>query len=120
MVDSKKPDERIIFMLSPEGQGDGVPMLIIAIPKAAWEYMADTKTNTVDLTKAGLPIKVMIFGCDDRAHAMSIMEEWNAKAGLPTQYDDRDFGVQPIRCSRCGKNNRPNGCFLAGCPMIRK
>lgn len=90
-------DKEVVFMISPEGQGDGIPVLTIAIPKGAWEYMKDTKTNSVDLTKTGLPIKLLIFGCDDKAHALRIMEEWNAKAGRPTKYDDRDFGMQPTR-----------------------
>ena len=48
-------EERIVFAVSPSGQGDGVPVVILGIPGGAWKYISEGKTNTFDLTKAGVP-----------------------------------------------------------------
>lgn len=91
-----KIDDKIVFALSPEGQGDGVPVVILGIPKAAWDYMADGKTHTFDLTKVGCPVKLVLFGAEDHAAVMKAMNEAMSAANMP-YLDERqtDFSIKP-------------------------
>lgn len=93
-------EDQIIFAVSP-GQGDGIPVVVLGIPAAAWEYMRDGKTHTFDLTKAGLAglqVKIMVFGADTGAAALKMIEEASAATGLSTLDRRRDdFGMKPPR-----------------------
>lgn len=89
-------EEKIVFAISPDGQGDGVPVILMGIPAGAWEYMRNGKTHTFDLTKAGLPVKFVLYGAADHAEAMKVMEATMAASG--TVIDDRrrdDFSIKP-------------------------
>lgn len=89
-------EEKIVFAVSPTGQGDGAPVVILGIPKGAWEYMKDGKTHNFDLTKAGIPVKLMLFGAESHDAAMKVMNEAFAASG--NAYLDarnRDFSIEP-------------------------
>lgn len=43
---------------------DGTPLVALGVSKAAWEYMKDGKTHTFDLTRAGIPVQIVLFGGD--------------------------------------------------------
>jgi len=87
-------EEQIVFAVSP-GNGDGVPLVLLGIPKGAWEYMRDGKTHTFDLTKAGLPIKLMLFGAADHASAMKVVTSDLAAAGVTVRDERRrDFSIK--------------------------
>jgi len=75
---SQTIEEKIVFAI---GDSDGVPIVIVGIPKGAWEYMKDGKTHHFDLTRAGLPIKFMLYGASDHAAAMKAIEDAMAAAG---------------------------------------
>ena len=75
---------------------DGVPALILGIPRGAWQYMRHGKTHTFDLTKAGLPIKLVLFGGKDHAEVMAVLNK--AMADSKTPYIDErrtDFSIKP-------------------------
>lgn len=98
MSDSSKPkdDHQVVFMLAPGGQEPSdVPMLVVGVSEAAWEYMKDMKTHNFDLTPIGLPFKFVLFGCKDRKHALSIYEQMAAEASIPTYWQEEDFGFDP-------------------------
>lgn len=89
-------EEKMVFGVSPEGQGDGVPLVLLGIPAGAWEYMREGKTHTFDLTKVGLPIKIMLYGAADHAAAMKLIEGHLTDKGMP--YVDarrEDFSIKP-------------------------
>lgn len=89
-------EEKMVFGVSPEGQGDGVPLVLLGIPAGAWEYMREGKTHTFDLTKIGLPIKIMLYGAADHAAAMKLIEGHLSDKGMP--YVDarrEDFSIKP-------------------------
>lgn len=89
-------EEKMVFGVSPEGQGDGVPLVLLGIPAGAWEYMREGKTHTFDLTKIGLPIKIMLYGAADHAAAMKLIEGHLTDKGMP--YVDarrEDFSIKP-------------------------
>lgn len=93
---SASPEQKVVFGLSPDGQGDGVPLLLLGIPQAAWDYMRDGKTHTFDLTKVGLPVKLVLFGAADHAAARKAIEAANAAAGYPTlDLRREDFAIKP-------------------------
>lgn len=88
-------EEQMVFAVSP-GNGDGVPLVLLGIPAGAWEYMKDGKTHSFDLTKVGLPIKLMLFGAADHAEAMKIITADMASAGVTVRDERRrDFSIEP-------------------------
>lgn len=89
-------DDKIAFALSPAGQGDGVPVLILGVPTGAWEYMKDGKTHTFDLSRVGLPIKLVLFGAENHDAAMKVLNQAMSERGqayLDMRRDD--FSIQP-------------------------
>ena len=63
------PHQKLVFGVSPEGQGDGVPLLLIGVPDGAWKYMGRGKTHHLDLTSIGISIKLMLFADDRRTQS---------------------------------------------------
>ncbi|TIL29992.1 hypothetical protein [Mesorhizobium sp.] len=89
-------DEKLVFAVSPAGQGDGVPILLVGVPNGAWEYMKDGKTHHFDLTKAGVPVKLLLFGAESHAAAMKVIDD-AMKASGTAYLDERltDFAIKP-------------------------
>jgi hypothetical protein len=89
-------EEKIVFAVSPSGQGDGVPVMLLGIPKGAWQYMRNGKTHTFDLTSAGIPVKLVLFGGRDHAEVMRTVDEAMKISNTP--YLDKrrdDFAIKP-------------------------
>jgi hypothetical protein len=89
-------EEKLVFAISPQGQGDGVPLLIVGLPALAWEYMKDGKTHHFDLTKIGLPVKMIFFGAENHDAAMKAIDA-GMKARGEAYLDERqqDFSIEP-------------------------
>ena len=58
-------------------------MVLFGIPAAAWGNLKDGKTSTFDLTKIGLPIKVVLYGAASHAAAMKMIEAHMSKENVP-------------------------------------
>jgi hypothetical protein len=69
---------KMVFGVSHEGQGDGVPVVLIGIPESAWDYIKTGKTSHFDFTNIGVPVKLIIFGAPTRAEALSVLERVSA------------------------------------------
>jgi hypothetical protein len=95
MADLNKapPAARVVFGVAPDPHG-GVPLVLLGVPSAAWDYMKDGKTHTFDLTAIGVPLKLIMFGAKDRDEAVRLLEEGNKRAGLSSLHDRRDFGIK--------------------------
>lgn len=89
-------EQRVVLAYSLDGQGDGIPVLIVGVPHASWVYMKDGKTNTLDLTGIGIPIKLIIFGGPDHAACMKQITDGIQAAG-EAYLDERhtDFSMKP-------------------------
>lgn len=89
-------EEKMVFGVSYEGQGDGIPLVVLGCTNGAWDYMRDGKTHNFDLTSLGIPIKVMVFGAPDHTTAMKTLEA-GAKTGGSSLIDARnkDFSIKP-------------------------
>jgi hypothetical protein len=103
-------EDKVVFGVCPGGEGDGVPLVLLGIPKGAWEYMKDGKTHNFDLTKAGIPVKLMLYGGDSHSHCMKMIEAHLSKQDLP--YWTRDAKI--FQSSRKGNTNTGPGAKL-GC-----
>jgi len=89
-------ERKIVFGVSPEGQGDGVPVVMLGITKGAWEWMKDGRTHSLDLTKIGLPVKIMLYGAKNHKEAISVIEQHNNNLGIPiVNKTTEDFSIQP-------------------------
>ncbi len=69
-----KDDNKVVVAMAEPLPGQP-PTVILGIPKAAWEYMQDSKTHTFDLTKVGIPVQILMFGGADRADVMRLMDK---------------------------------------------
>jgi hypothetical protein len=87
-------EEKIVFGLSPSPGGDGV-MLLLGVPKGAWEYMKDGKTHHFDLSSVGVPIKLIMYGAETHDAAIKVIEEHNRSQGI-AHLDERrrDFSIK--------------------------
>src|ERR1700682_5614191 len=89
-------DQKIAFAISPGGQGDGVPMLIVGVPAGAWDYMKDGKTHHLDLTKIGVPVNCFFCGAKSHEAAMRVLQRGAAARGEATLDERRrDFSIEP-------------------------
>jgi hypothetical protein len=105
MTDS---ESKMVFGVSPDGQGDGVPVVLLGIPTGAWEYMRDGKTHSFDLTKIGVPIKILLYGAKDHSAAMKMVEGHMSDRGLPYRDARReDFAIKPKRPTDSGNGEQP-------------
>ncbi|OGT54669.1 MAG: hypothetical protein A3E01_09975 [Gammaproteobacteria bacterium RIFCSPHIGHO2_12_FULL_63_22] len=86
-------EDQMLFALAPTSDGQP-PIIIFAISQAAWEYMKDGKTHTFDLTKSGIPLRLMCFGAKSHSDAMKTLNDAMAKLGVP-YLDERskDFSI---------------------------
>ena len=90
-----KGKERMVFALGRDAAGE--PMLILGVSQACWDYMKDGKTHHFDLTKAGLPMKLVVFGAPTRDACVKTIEAHNALAGAATLYQPgKDFGIDAL------------------------
>jgi hypothetical protein len=91
---TKNIEEQAVFMLAEAH--DGVPLLTVGIPEGAWKIMREGKTSTFDLTKAGLSLRLIIYGAEDHAAAMKVIEDSAKQQNIVI--DDRrrtDFAINP-------------------------
>jgi hypothetical protein len=89
-------EQKIVFANSPRGQGDGVTLLLVGVPRDAWVYMKDGKTHHFDLTQVGMPVKMILFGARNHDAAMAVLQE-SAKSRGEAYLDERrrDFSIKP-------------------------
>jgi len=86
-------EQKMIFMTAVTG--DGLPLIIFAIPRAAWVRMKDGLTSEFDFTKIGIPVRMTCFGCKDHADGMRMVEEMAAKASV-TIKDERRMDMRHV------------------------
>ena len=85
--------ENQVLFLKSETE-DGVPLITLGITRAAWVYMKDGKTHTFDLTKAGVSLRLVLFGAKDHADAMKAIETSAKERGIPILDERRrDFSI---------------------------
>lgn len=89
-------EERPVFGYGPGA--DGSTVLLLGIPRRAWETMQDGHAKDLDLTGIGLPVKLLIFGADDHASVMKVINASFAEAGVPVLDERRrDFSIKAPR-----------------------
>lgn len=93
-----RPDQKVVFAVSPR---DGVDDddcsfdVLLGVPLAAWEYMKDGHTHTFDLTKLGLPIRILLYGGRDHTEVRAVIDAHNTRLGVSEVQDrrDEDFSI---------------------------
>lgn len=97
MADQPKDiNEKTVFALLPDGlKNDPAPVIIVGIPEKAWENLRAGNCSTFDLTKAGFPAKIVLFGSADHDAAMKVIETTAAQNGTALIDDRRkDFSMK--------------------------
>ena len=87
-------EERLIFMLSSDDDGNLV--LMIGVTEPAFDFMKKTgKTHTLDLRREGAPLKVMVFGGHKtRDEAMQPILDYAEAAGIPIERKRADYSIK--------------------------
>lgn len=80
---SNSKDEKIVFFMGAPSRPDAPTTVIIGIPKAAWEYMQDGKTNHFTLEAFGIPVQLMLFGAENQEQIMEFLKKGAENAGTP-------------------------------------
>lgn len=88
-------EDRIIFMIGAAEKPGDPPTLVLGIPKGAWEYIKDGHTNTFDLRKGGVDLKLLVFGCESHDAGVEVLKEYAELDGIP-MIDRRgeDFSIK--------------------------
>ena len=86
-------EQQIVFALGLTSDGKG-PVVVIGVPSGAAAYMADGKTHTIDLSKAGIPMRLVMFGGKDHAEIMKHIEAGASAQGVALLDErNKDFGI---------------------------
>lgn len=89
-------EERMVFAVTTAAADGDPPTVLIGIPAQAYAYIQNGLTNTFDLTLAGVPIKLVLFGAPTYAEAERTVLKACAQAGVTIVDDrDRDFAIKP-------------------------
>lgn len=93
-------EEKMVFALIPDALGDGTALVMLGVPAGAWEHMKDGKTHTFDLTRVGVPVRLMLYGAADHDAAVKLIQDAMKESGL-SYLDQRreDFSIKPRRSS---------------------
>lgn len=94
---AKQPvDEKVVFGVAPNATGDGAPLVLLGIPALAWENLKGGKCSTFDLTRIGIPVKLMVYGAENHDAAMKVITDYNKAHSLATlDLRREDFGLKP-------------------------
>lgn len=74
-------EQKIVFGLGATDTGETV--ILVGIPAGAWEYMKDGKTNHIDFSKAGLPVKLIMYGGKDHDTVFGAIKKHNESMQQP-------------------------------------
>ncbi len=93
MTKKRNIEENIVFGVGPTTDGSP-PVIMLGMTEGSWAYMVDGLTHTFDLTKIGLPVRIMIFRGNDHSAVMAEIEGAMKANGIPI-LDERtkDFGL---------------------------
>lgn len=93
----KEIEKKIVFCVGRDTAfNDGVPLLMMGVPRGAWEYMRGGRTHHFDFTSIGLPVRMMLYGAKTHAQAMKVIEDAARQQGIPLLDERRrDFGIIP-------------------------
>ena len=87
MTDEVKPDaldpEQQIVMLM--GRPPAGPLLFLGFPQGAWDYMAEGRVHVMDLTQAGVGLKIIITRGETKADVERILQETIGQAPPPSR-----------------------------------
>lgn len=94
---SPRDDEhKILFAVAPAAQNDGASVLLVGVSTKCWEYMRDGKTHTVDLTKIGVPLQLIVYGGADYASVVKVIEDHCKEQGQALlDLRRQDFSIEP-------------------------
>lgn len=79
-------EEKIVFSIA-DTDAEG-PVLMLGVPKGAWEYMQNGNFHHFDLTAVGFPIKLMVYGGANHDACLKVIED-AAKASGTVILDHR-------------------------------
>lgn len=86
-------DNRLIIGVAGK-DARGVATLVLGMPTAAWDYCKDGKTHTVDGTKFGMKLQVVLFGCRDYVSGAQILDPNALRQGVDKLMKSRqDLGI---------------------------
>jgi len=87
-----------VFAVIPEGTGDGVPVVMIQIPRLALEEMLKGIGKEFDFTRIGIGAKFIIAGCETNDSGVRLLEKEAARRGVPLLDERRrDFSIFPTK-----------------------
>ena len=90
----KCTEENIVFCIADGKAPDDPTTLIIGIPKAAWEYMKQGKTNHFSLEKLGIPVQIILYGANSHEEALKWIQHSATQQGIPLLDERRtDFSI---------------------------
>jgi hypothetical protein len=82
-------ETRVLFAYAPSStQPNGVPLVTLMMPQKAWDYMVGGLGHEFDMTKLGIPMRILIGRCQDHADGVHILEVANGGTLKRAGYND--------------------------------
>lgn len=72
---------------------DGTKFLMLGMTDAAWATIKSGLTHEFDLTKMGIPVRLVLYGGGSVEDVMQVITAYNEAAGNKTAFDPRDFSI---------------------------
>lgn len=88
-------DKKIVFAVAPGATDKDPVTCLLGMPTAAWDYIKDGKTHTLDLTNVlGIPLHIILYGGKDHKECLQVIHQHNSVHGIISK-DERtkDFGI---------------------------
>lgn len=88
-------DKKIVFAVAPGATEKDPVTCLLGLPTAAWEYIKDGKTHTLDLTKVlGIPLQIILYGGATHEECLAVIHRHNSVNGIvSTDRRNEDFGI---------------------------
>lgn len=77
-------ENQVQFAFAPAPDDRSAPTIILGIPREAWTYMKDGQTHQFDLTKVGIPLKLILFGGKTQVEITTTLQSF-VPANVPVQ-----------------------------------
>ena len=91
MVNEDVRDKNVVFAIGPAI--DGVPVVLCGITQKAWDNMQNGLSSDMDLTKAGYPFRLILFGAKSHEEIMSVISSISPK-GDYVDLRHKDFKIE--------------------------
>jgi hypothetical protein len=92
----KEEDKKVVVGLGGSDRSGDIPTIVLGMPEASWPEMEGGKTHSFDLSKIGIPVRIIMFRGKDHEDVAKTMMDAAGEAGADVfdqRHSKRDLGI---------------------------